>query len=250
MAGILQAGVAIADPAAPGDSKQITATTPFSTHHANYLILGPEHSPYVGRVTSKFQLSLKYDTGAHWYFAYTQRSYWDIDSDSSPAVDHNFEPETFYQWQPTSELAHRWGLDIVHLGIVHQSNGRSGVESRAWNRVYAEPKFRWNGWLFEPKVWAIASTEDQNRDIADYAGYADLVLGYVTETRQRFTLTGRQGSQHGSVQLDVSLPLSSLWPGKNMRPYLYLQGWAGYGETLLYYNQRTTAIRVGIEFHP
>jgi outer membrane phospholipase A len=227
-----------------------TASSPFSTHRANYLVLGPEHSPYVGNVTSKFQLSLKYDTGANWFFAYTQRSYWDINSDSSPAVDHNFEPEMFYRWRPKFESAAQWGLGFVHFGILHQSNGRSGADSRAWNRAYAEPRFHWDGWFFEPKVWVITSTEDQNRDIADYAGYADVVVGYETTTHQRYTLTGRQGSQHGSVQFDVSMPLSSLFPKKRMRPYLYFQAWAGYGETLLYYNQRTTAYRFGIEFHP
>jgi len=241
-AGAADAGVVNGDNAA--------SSSPFSTHRANYFIVGPEHSPYVGRFTSKFQLSLKYDTGANWFFAYTQRSYWDLDSDSSPALDHNFEPETFFRWRPKFEAATRWGLDLVHLGIVHESNGRGGTESRAWNRVYAEPRFHWGDWFIEPKIWLIVSTEDQNRDIADYAGYADLVIGYKTTSQQRFTVTGRQGSQHGSVRLDVSMPFSSLFPKKRMHPYLYFQAWVGYGETLLYYNQRTTAYRFGIEFHP
>ena len=229
---------------------QSATSSPFSTHRANYFIVGPEHSPYVSQFTSKFQLSLKYDTGANWFFAYTQRSYWDIDSESSPSLDHNFEPETFYRWQPKAEAAARWGLHRVHLGIVHESNGRGGNESRAWNRAYAEPRFRWDGWYFEPKFWLILSKEDQNRDIADYAGYADVVVGYENSAQQRFTVTGRQGSQHGSVRLDVSTPFSSLFPNRRRQPYLYFQAWVGYGETLLYYNQRTTAYRLGIEFHP
>ena len=226
------------------------AASPFSPFRANYLVLGPEHSSHAGNITTKFQLSLKYDTGANWFFAYSQRSTWDVTEESTPAVDHNFEPETFYRWRPRFADGDRWGLGPVHLGFVHESNGRGGSESRAWNRAYVEPRFRWGGLLFEPKLWAILNEDENNRDIADYYGYADIVLGYETQTEQRFTLTGRQGVEHGSVRLDLSMPMRSLLPKSRMRPYLYAQAWVGYGETLLYYNQRTSAIRVGIEFHP
>lgn len=226
------------------------AVSPFSPHRANYLVLGPENSPHTGNITSKFQLSLKYDTGANWFFAYSQRSFWDITEESDPAIDHNFEPETFYRWHPRLVDGGRWGLGVVHLGFVHESNGRGGSDSRVWNRAYVEPRLRWGGLLFEPKLWAILHRDEQNRDIADYYGYADIVLGYETDSEQRITLTGRQGREHGSVRLDLSVPMRSLLPASRMRPYLYAQAWAGYGETLLHYNQRTTAIRVGIEFHP
>jgi outer membrane phospholipase A len=224
--------------------------SPFSTHRANFLILGPENSPYTGHITSKFQLSLKYDTGANWYFAYSQRSVWDITRESEPAVDHNFEPETFYQWRLAEADGGRWGPGRVRLGFVHESNGRGGTESRAWNRAYVEPHFRRGGWLFEPKLWVILGKDEENRDIADYYGFADIVLGYETASLQRFTVTGRQGEQHGSVRLDLSVPMRSLRPESRMRPYLYAQAWAGYGETLLHYNQYTRAVRIGIEFHP
>lgn len=224
--------------------------SPFSPHRANYLIIGPEDSPVAGNTTTKFQLSLKYDVGADWYLAYGQRVYWDITRPSGPVLDINFEPELFYRWRPRFELAERVGLVEAHLGFVHESNGKRGPDSRAWNRVYFEPQFRWRGFFLEPKFWAIISTDDQNRDIADYSGYADLALGYETTSGQRYRLTGRQGAQHGSVRFDLSFPIQSLLPEFRMRPYLYLQAWAGYGETLLYYNLRTTAVRIGLEFHP
>jgi len=104
--------------------------------------------------------------------------------------------------------------------------------------------------LFEPKLWAITSTDIENEDIADYYGYLDLVIGYETASRQRLTVTGRQGTQHGSVRVDYSLPLQSLIADSRMRPWLYFQAWAGYGETLLHYDLRTYAFRIGIEFHP
>ncbi len=224
--------------------------SPFSPHRANYLIIGPEDSPVAGNTTSKFQLSLKYDLGADWYLAYGQRVYWDLTRPSGPVLDINFEPELFYRWRPRFESAERVGLAEMHLGFVHESNGKRGADSRTWNRVYLEPQFRWRGFFLEPKLWAIISTDDQNRDIADYSGYADLAIGYKTDSGQRYRLTGRQGAQHGSVRFDLSFPVQSLSPENRMRPYLYLQAWAGYGETLLYYNLRTTAVRLGLEFHP
>lgn len=224
--------------------------SPFSTHHANYLIIGPEESPVTGNVTSKFQLSLKYDTGANWYFAYTQCGYWDITAESSPLFDLSVEPEVFYFWKLKPESAERWSLPAVRLGFVHESNGKEGLSSRAWSRAYVEPLFRYGGFLFEPKLWAITSTDVENEDIAEYYGYLDFVVGHETASRQRLTVTGRQGTQHGSVRVDYSLPLQSLIEGSRMRPWLYFQAWAGYGETLLYYDLRTYAFRIGIEFHP
>ena len=226
------------------------STSPFSTYRANYLIIGPENSPMVNNPTSKFQLSIKYDTGANWYFAYTQRSYWDIAANSSPLYDQSIEPGLFYYWKSKGEIAERWHIAGARTGFVHESNGKEDVNSRAWNRAYVEPLFRWQEFFFEPKLWVITSTEDQNKDIKDYYGYADIVFGVETGTRQRFTVTGRQGLEHGSVQIDISLPANSLFPGNTMRPYLYAQFWTGYGETLLYYNVYTTAFRIGIEFHP
>jgi phospholipase A1/A2 len=227
-----------------------TRSALFSLYGANYLIIGPENSPVAGNVTSKFQLSLKYDTGAHWYLAYTQRVYWDITGDSQPILDMSVQPELFYLWQPVPERASRWHLQDGRAGFVHESNGKDGNNSRSWNRAYLEPHFRWGGLFLEPRVWAILDLDEQNRDLADYYGYLDLKFGYETASRQRFTVTGRHGSKHGSVQLDASLPLQSLWANGNMRPWLYAQAWAGYGETLLYYNVRTYAFRIGLEFHP
>jgi len=236
--------------AAAGADPAPDTGSPFSTHRANYLILGPENSDATGHVTTKFQLSLKYDTGADWYFAYSQRSYWDVTRDSEPALDHNFEPETFYGWRPRAGESGWLGVSSLRAGFVHESNGRGGSESRAWNRAYLEPRWQRGGLFFEPKLWTILGTDDTNRDIADYTGYVDVVAGYETADHQRWTFTGRQGVRHGSVRIDLSVPMQSLLPESRMRPALYVQAWAGYGETLLYYNLSTRAIRFGIEFRP
>ena len=241
------AGVVTAAPAASGAD----ALAPLvSLYQPNYLIAGPEDSPVVGDLTTKFQLSLKFDVGAHWYLAYTQRLYWDVTRHSQPIVDLSLQPELFYVWRLAPNVAERLDLQTTQLGLEHESNGKDGAASRSWNRAYVEPHFRWGGWFLEPRVWAILSEDEQNPDIADYYGYFDLRLGYEGADGQRFTFTGRHGSAHGSAQLDMALPMRALFAGNGMRPWLYAQAWAGYGETLLYYNVYTRAFRIGIEFHP
>ena len=235
--------------ASPGPTAE-TRSSLFSLYRPNYLIIGPENSPVAGNVTSKFQLSLKYDIGSNLYLAYTQRVYWDITRDSEPILDMSVQPELFYLWRPAPEHTGRWDLRDARAGFVHESNGKDGSSSRSWTRLYLEPHFRWDGLFLEPRVWTIIERDEQNRNITDYYGYADLMFGYETASRQRFTVTGRHGSKHGNVQLDATLPLQSLWANGNMHPWLYAQAWAGYGETLLYYNVRTYAFRIGIEFHP
>lgn len=244
-----EAVLAAATPdASPSDAAK-PHTPLVSLYGPNYLIVGPENSPETGNVTSKFQLSFKYDIGANIYLAYTQRIYWDLTAKSEPILDMSIQPEFFYLWHPEFEYAGRWGLEDARVGFVHESNGKDGPTSRSWNRLYLEPHFRWNGFFLEPRVWAILDQDEENGDIADYAGYFDLKFGYETESRQRLTVTGRQGLKHGSVQLDYSLPMQSLFPDNAMRPWFYAQAWAGYGETLLYYNVRSYALRIGIEFH-
>jgi len=104
-----------------------------------------------GNTTTKFQLSLKYDTGANWYLACGQRVYWDITRLSGPVLDMSFEPEVYYEWRPRSETAERWGLTAVHLGFGHESNGKRGADSRAWNRAFLEPHFQWRGFSWNPR---------------------------------------------------------------------------------------------------
>jgi phospholipase A1/A2 len=232
---------------APRDDEHIPL---ISVYRPNYLIFGPEHSQVTGAITSKFQLSLQYRLGSNWYLSYTQRIYWDISQKSEPILDINIQPELSYLWKFGSDASARWNLRDVRVGLAHESNGKDNDSSRSWNRLYLEPHFSWGGLFLEPRVWAILDTDEGNQDIANYAGYADLVFGYENVNQQRFTVTGRHGSEHGSVQLDASLPLPSGRMSQYRGPRLYAQIWTGYGEMLQYYNVYTRAVRIGIEFHP
>jgi hypothetical protein len=110
--------------------------SPFSTYRANYLVIGPENSPMVDNPTSKFQLSIKYDTGASWYFAYTQRGYWDIAADSSPLFDQSIEPGVFYFWKPKAETAERWHIARARRRLcTWREPGRRATRCRGRSRT-------------------------------------------------------------------------------------------------------------------
>jgi phospholipase A1 len=47
---------------------------------------------------------------------------------------------------------------------MHQSNGRSQVLSRSWNRVYAQFGFDSDNWLLLVRPWARLSEEDDKDD--------------------------------------------------------------------------------------
>jgi outer membrane phospholipase A len=219
--------------------------SPFSAYRENYLIYGVDSSPLIHNQSIKFQFSVKYETELdHLYFGYRQRSIWNIASDSAPFSDHNFEPEFFYQWPVAAPVRDRWSLSAFQIGVVHESNGRDGVDSRGWNRVYVEPRFQWGEWYFQPKVWAIISKADENTDIEDYYGVADYVFGFERPHWLRAALTARAGERKGGVRGDLFFRLHS-----KQHAHFYLQAWHGYGETLLGYNLKSNALRIGFEFH-
>jgi outer membrane phospholipase A len=58
--------------------------------------------------------------------------------------------------------------------------------------------------------------------------------------------TGRLGddANRGALQLDLSYPLMRFLYG-NVGLYLYAQYFLGYGESLLRYNERSSALRFG-----
>ncbi|WP_175982047.1 phospholipase A, partial [Burkholderia sp. BCC1630] len=87
-----------------------------------------------------------------------------------------------------------------------------------------------------------------NRDIADYRGYMDLVVKYGSPDGWQLSTTLRKGTHHwyGSVDTKLSYPLAKLfdnaWGG-----YVWIGYFNGYGEDLLDYNQRQHWIaRVGV----
>jgi phospholipase A1 len=203
---------------------------------------------------AQFQISLKIPLWVNVhdkfdvYAAYTNRSFWQLyNSDiSAPFRETNHEPEAWIQFSPDWEI---FGFTnaATAFGFVHQSNGRGGVLSRSWNRVYANFVFQRGNFALGFKPWFKLSEDaddDDNPDITDYLGHYELRAGYKWN-KHVFSVMSRNnlesGFDRGAVELGWSFPLWNY-------PYLkgYIQYFGGYGESLIDYNQKSNRIGIGI----
>jgi outer membrane phospholipase A len=232
----------------------------FAAHEPIYLVWGPK-SPNV-----KFQFSFKYAVlsddaplskaapplaGLH--VAYSQTSLWDLDAPSSPFFDSSYRPE--FLWSEENfrglEVPGRFRLGL-QAGINHESNGRGGADSRSLNVAYVRPILTFGDLrafhvTLAPKLFGYVGDVDDNPDIKDYRGYADLRATAGWTGGLLVSALGRVGDDwdKGGVQVDVTYPLNRLLGG-NFDLFLDVQGFYGYGESLLEYRERTSALRIGV----
>lgn len=226
----------------------------------------PDHNtltPYdLDAGETKFQLSFKADVGSQQHIdflgiktfrlwaAYTQQSSWQIFNtrNSSPFRETNYEPELI----ATLGTVNTSGLKLINLGLIHQSNGRPLPESRSWNRVYLQGGWEWNnntsfmarGWWRIPE----SPVKDDNPDITDYVGRADLVARWEPmDKSQAVALLWRNnlsGTHNRSFfQLDWAMPAKF---GNAAR--VHVQITSGYGESLIDYNHSQTTLGLGFSF--
>lgn len=188
------------------------------------------------------------------YLGYTQTALWDLHSDSHPFVDTSFKPSLFWRkdalWQSPQK---DWFVGLAS-GVEHESNGKSGDDSRSLNFAYIQPEFsyRFDGGstlTFAPRFKSYFSVQN-NPDYADYAGHVDWKLRWAQDNGLVLSGLYRQGHEgRNATQLEAAWPLRRTF--LNMNGYLHLQYFKGYGETLLGYNHKSDAqVRVGISLVP
>ncbi len=202
---------------------------------------------------TKFQLSVKFpllvnlaDNTFDIYAAYTNRSFWQVYNNtlSSPFRETNHEPEIWLQFHPKWKI---FGFTNIwnSFGVSHQSNGRGGVLSRSWNRIYGWFTFE-RGHLamsFKPWYRLPANGNDDNPDITEYLGHYELSASYKYG-KHVFSIMSRNNIEsnfhRGTIELSWSFPLYH-WP------YLrgYVQYFNGYGESLIDYNHRSNSLGIG-----
>jgi outer membrane phospholipase A len=228
-------------------------------HEPMYFVFGP-NSPNI-----RYQLSLKHGVFAdesravRWqpwlrdlYLAYTQTSLWDWDKPSSPFYDSSYKPELFLL-HPDVGRSRRpaWlhGLDLQY-GLLHESNGKGGDDSRSLNIAYLRPSLRFGRTdrlhlTLEPRAWVYVGHLNDNPDLPDYRGYADLTakVGYGDGWQLAAQVRAGDRLDRGSLQLDFTWPLRRMF---GLLPCLHIQYFTGYGESLLRYDETSSALRCGI----
>ena len=232
--------------------------TPFSVYHENYFLLGYDTSDLDHGFVPKFQVSAKFSVPVKGvFFAYTQRTFMDFLGNSSPLYDNSYSPEAYYIFTFSDHFTTKHKLHYLKAGYFHESNGKDGLTSRSWERVYAEAEFVKGGFYIIPTVWVPFFKDDQNPDVEKYYGYGELTAGYIWENDVQLSAKGRLGTDlnKGNVRIDFSIPFrlfsSHVANAKGWaRSYLWFQAFEGYGETFLGYNQTNTAVAAGFGFRP
>ncbi|NQZ22704.1 MAG: phospholipase A [Colwellia sp.] len=215
-------------------------------------------SEHIEEVEAKFQISLKvplnnndlFVKGDGLFFGFTLKSWWQIYSDniSKPFRETNYQPEVFYlaplDWHP---LGGNTGLIV---GFEHQSNGRSQLISRSWNRAYLNFLYEKDNFALSFRPWfrlsedakedELSAEGDDNPDIGDYMGHFELSAIYKTSDYE-FSIQGRQNfsEHHGGLELGVTFPLWGKLRG-------YVQFTKGYGESLIDYNHDQQRFGLGV----
>ncbi len=213
----------------------------------------------------KFQISLRADYITEWFGfsqmwtgAYTQTSYWQIFIESSPFRETNYKPELFV----TVPFYHKMdtiGLKALSFGFKHVSNGQpdangtrvrpdgpiEGSRSRSWNRLYARAYFQWDSFFAKATLWHRIKEDfatDDNPDILDYYGHGSFELGYIYK-KLLASLTLRPSFSSGRVtgELDISYPVPI-----SDNVFFFLQGFSGYGQSLIDYDRRVRQIGFGL----
>ena len=237
--------------------------------HEPVYIAGGDEDP-----STKFQLSFKYQVfdpngplaqkapgldGL--FFAYSQTSLWDLGAASSPFFDNSYRPEVLvsyddldrYLLDPDGDRAlPDWMRLGLQAGYRHESNGRDNEDSRSFNILYVRPIVTLsaeNGWFVSvaPRLFTYIFNLDDNPDIDDYRGHAEVRVVAGRGGGLQFALTAKLGDQldKSSYQIDASFPLRQLSVG-NLDFYFFTTYFTGYGESLLNYNKDGSSLRFGI----
>ncbi|MGY6630574.1 MAG: phospholipase A [Wenzhouxiangella sp.] len=184
------------------------------------------------------------DNGDIW-FAYTQTAFWQSynTDESSPFRETNYMPEIFSVWRVGMPLSERWSWEMVSVGLKHQSNGRGSVLgiSRSWNRLYANFGFMSEDTEVYIRPWVRIFREDpdDNADIEDFMGYGDLqIIRHFNGNRLELTARLNPSTGKGMAELGYHFPLVGDLHG-------YFSIFSGYGESLIDYNHRQTAVTAG-----
>ena len=216
-----------------------------------YESLGREKPKYL---EAKFQFSIRMLVWpeiygkADLYAAYTQQSYWQIYSYSSPFRETNYEPEMLLSFNTDFKVL---GLTnrLFVFGVNHQSNGMADL-SRSWNRIYTEFIAGRGNFMTGLKIWYRIPEDaevDDNPDIEKYLGYGQIFGAYNLRGNVfsfLFRNNGRFEKNKGSIEIGWSRPIINTERMNRFR--IYVQYFNGYGESLADYKAPANRIGVGV----
>jgi phospholipase A1 len=212
--------------------------TPFESHETK-------------NIETEFQVSIRYDfasdllgLGELYSFGYTQRSWWQLYSESAFFRESNYEPELFVK-VPTYSFLDNSPLKGFKMGLIHQSNGRGGEDERSWNRVSLSSFLQTKNLITELELWhRLPDNIDYNPDLIDYLGNGKLkfMLPYGDHLF-KLNLRSNNRTHKSSAEFIYTYPLPAR---EESDLFLYIKSFNGYGESLIDYNQNINKISIGV----
>jgi len=189
------------------------------------------------------------------YFGFTLKSFWQAYNDtiSAPFRETNYRPEIFYETPFTIENSS--ATYFFRAGFEHESNGRTQLLSRSWNRAYLGLGLFKSNWGFYIQPWYRIPEDkkdydpssgslppakgDDNPNIEDYLGKFELHAAYKRKNYQVATMFRLNPETHkGAMELSYSFPLYGRFRG-------LIQYFDGYGESMIDYDYRVQRISAG-----
>jgi len=202
-----------------------------------------------------FQLSIKarlwqdaFGAKLDLWLGYTQRAFWqlyDIE-ESSPFREIDHEPELIFSFRTRFRVL---GLDgrFVQVSLSHQSNGLNEPLSRNWNRLVVNVGLERGPFSLLVSAWArvlFKPGENENPGISRHLGYGEVRAFYFVK-RHRLGIKVRDNLNfrfnRAALEADWVFPLFARIGG-------IVQGYFGYGESLLDFDHRVSRVGVGIVF--
>lgn len=250
-----------------------------NTHYNNYTAQEQDQYGYYDKNTeAEFQISLTkmltynlFGWNEHINFAYTQKVWWQLYSDSAPFRAVNYLPELFMGVPVPESVSEISGLKLAKFGYIHESNGQEGYRSRSWSRLYLTGIFQWDNLFLSARAWyKIPESKkytgyytggvnpstgeyepndmgDDNPDIQNYLGYGDVKLKYLYGEHEIGSLFrynfGSGGRNRGAIDAHWSYPFLN-----SENTFLYAKFFTGYGESLIDYDRSVTKVLFGFSF--
>ena len=228
----------------------------FAVYRDNYFITGIPLNKSTNRNTAdaKFQFSIRQRISntvlpfnSFLYLTYTQKSFWNIYSESSPFRDSNYNPgiglgrHAFYKGK---------FMGTVFAQLEHESNGQGdSILSRSWNYLSWAGKFFFNPLSsVQLKFWIPLVDGGANQDLLDYRGLFDFSFNTLSPNNlwwYTLELNPRKGLGNININMSVAFRLS-----RKYNQYLYVQLFSGYSEGLLDYNKYSCMLRAGFCIKP
>lgn len=228
----------------------------FGIYKDNYFVAGTNVTEKPSQYTSdaKFQVSIRHRLTnsklpfkTYLFLTYTQKALWDVFKNSFPFRDLNYNPTIGLG---RALIYNKRFLGTLLFQFEHESNGKSGLESRSWNKISCTSNIIFDAnWSMYGKVWIPIVDGQNNQDLTRYTGWANIGGEYKSsDTKYCFSVVINKRSVNNlSSNLILNFAVR-LFDDENQ--YLFAEFYNGYGESLLDYKEYRQRLRVGFVIKP